>query len=161
MNQMDLFNPHSQDTAETPPGAPRNENSTLPSPYPYLRENVAPRASQSLTSDARLRVFLTDEGFRADQVEGFIAYHSNNPHLFDEFCRRCEEFIRVGHKQFSAMTIIGAMRHDSALKSVDGMYKINNNTATLYSRLFMHLYGYKSEVHSNFFGKRKVGGNGE
>lgn len=65
----------------------------------------------------------------------FQAYHKDNPHIFSNFERYTFELIHAGRKRIGSQMIIERMRWDSAIAGDDG-FKINNNYAAYYARLF-------------------------
>jgi hypothetical protein len=80
----------------------------------------------------------------------FPKYHMDNPHIYDAFKKYTMQLINAGRKYAGAKAIIERMRWDSWTRGNDA-YKINNNYAPLYTRMFENEY----PEHNNFFRKRK------
>jgi hypothetical protein len=80
----------------------------------------------------------------------FPQYHLENPHIYDAFKRYTWELIRAGRKYSGAQAIIERMRWDSWISGNDA-FKINNDYAALYSRMFENEY----PSYKDFFRKRK------
>ena len=82
--------------------------------------------------------------------EKFNEYHQANPHLYEAFEKYAK--IAASHRShFAAITIINRIRWDTMLKGNDE-YKINNNYAAYYGRLFEE----KNPEHEGLFRKRTV-----
>lgn len=69
----------------------------------------------------------------------FNEYHAKNPHIFQEFCRLTLRAIDRGHRKMGAQMILEVMRWKTDFAGGDG-FKINNNYAAYYSRLFEAKY---------------------
>lgn len=62
-----------------------------------------------------------------------------NWHIWERFCREAELIWSMGRPHYSARTIIEVMRHESALRQVEG-YKINNSYVPDSGRLYGRVY---------------------
>jgi hypothetical protein len=80
----------------------------------------------------------------------FPQYHMENPHIYDAFKNYTWELIRAGRNYSASKAIIERMRWDSWIRGNDA-YKINNNYAPLYSRMFEN----EHPAYKDFFRKRK------
>lgn len=69
----------------------------------------------------------------------FWTYHRTNPHVYRQFCAYTWELIRAGRTRLGSQMIIERMRWESAVTGDDG-FKINNNYAAYYARLFEAQY---------------------
>lgn len=77
---------------------------------------------------------------RWDSYEDFLMYHKDNPKLYWMFEKFTFEIINRGRTHFGAKSIIERMRWESLVSAEDGKYKINNNSAPFYARLFEEKY---------------------
>lgn len=89
--------------------------------------------------------FATCEAYKS-----FMDYHKENPHIYDLFKKYTFDLIRSDRKHYGAKGVIERIRWHSAL-SAEGMFKINNNYAPGYARLF-HI---DNPEHEGFFRTRK------
>lgn len=76
----------------------------------------------------------------------FVEYHEQNPHLYEEFKKIALESIAMGLKNYGAKSIFEIIRWETA-KRGEGEFKINNNYAPLFARLFANEY----PEHRDFF----------
>lgn len=72
----------------------------------------------------------------------FAGWLITNFHIWEAF-RRQADFIARLRKHYSARTIIENIRHQSVLAEKDGAFKINNNVAPQFARLYVRLTGNK------------------
>lgn len=70
----------------------------------------------------------------------FRDYHLNNPHVWREFEKLSWQLIRAGRTRFGAQMIIEVMRWNTAISAENDEFKINNNYAAHYARMFMAKY---------------------
>lgn len=83
---------------------------------------------------------MSDEKRRA-----FLAFHEENPAVFDLFLRFSREARRSGHSRMSAYMIMHRVRWETAITTTERRInpdtgeplKINNNHIPYYSRLLM------------------------
>lgn len=80
----------------------------------------------------------------------FLEYHKTNPHLYDAFKAVAFDAIRMGFKSYGANGIFEIIRWKRAERG-EGEFKINNNYAPLFARLFANEY----PQYSSFFKFRK------
>jgi len=81
-------------------------------------------------------------------------YHEKNSHVYDLFCKYTFQVINSGAKHCSPWLIIGRIRWETAIKTTDVDFKINNDYIAFYSRLFMHL----NPSHDGFFHTKPMKG---
>lgn len=69
----------------------------------------------------------------------FAEWLIDNPELWEAFVDAVEKvFYRFQH--YSARTIIEVMRYESHIRDTGGDFKINNNCAPAFARLYAELY---------------------
>jgi hypothetical protein len=83
--------------------------------------------------------------------EEFDIFHRNNPQMFALFERFSLAAIKAGREHFGAQTVIERIRWYTDVESHGDQFKINNDYAAFYSRLFEELH----PVHKGFFRKRR------
>lgn len=76
-------------------------------------------------------------------------YHSENLPVFLTFESEALKLAETGRQHYSARTIIEFLRHQTAVRGNDE-FKINNNMAPYYARLFE----YRHPEYTGFFEKR-------
>lgn len=81
----------------------------------------------------------------------FIEYHKTNPHLYEAFKRISLRAIELGFTHYGAKGVFEIIRWERAEKSKSDDFKINNNYAPLFTRLFENEF----PQHVGFFRKRK------
>jgi len=81
----------------------------------------------------------------------FKKYHTENPHIYEAFEKLTLEIISAGRRNFEVRGIIGKLRWDSAIRGNDE-FKVNENYATYYGRLFEDLH----PQHVGFFRKKNI-----
>lgn len=87
------------------------------------------------------------------KLDEFNDYHAKNPQVYKMF----EKFSLVAcqhRKNFGAKVIIERIRWDTMIAGDDG-FKVNNNHAPYYARLFEQL----NPQYKGFFRKRKADGD--
>lgn len=82
--------------------------------------------------------------------DGFPAYHAENPHIYEAFKKYTFQLINAGRKNIGSKLIIERLRWDTLITGNDD-FKINNNYAPFYSRLFMNEF----PEHLGFFRQRE------
>jgi hypothetical protein len=80
----------------------------------------------------------------------FCQYHEKNPQIYNKYEELTLQLIEKGVKHYGTMDMIGAIRWTTAV-SGSGKYKVNNNYAPYYARLFES----RHPEHKGFFRKRK------
>ena len=70
-------------------------------------------------------------------LEAFTRFHSTNPDVYRLFRNKARKLRRAGRKGYGSRRIIESMRFDHDIKTEGDDFKINNNFASLYSRLLM------------------------
>ena len=79
-------------------------------------------------------------------------WHKLNPHVYELFKRFTLDVIRRGRKQYSSKAIVERIRWHTEVETVGEEFKMNNNYAPYYARLFMKEY----PEHANFFRTRSL-----
>lgn len=74
------------------------------------------------------------------KLHKLLQYHYENPHLYQAFKKYTFEVIRKGYKYFGAQMIIEKIRWEEVITANNSEFKISNDIAALYSRLFMKEY---------------------
>ncbi len=72
--------------------------------------------------------------------ERFDDYHRKNPEVYEAFRKYTIQAIQSGYKHFGAQMIIEKIRWQSAIVKKDHDFKINNDFASFYSRMFILEY---------------------
>lgn len=72
--------------------------------------------------------------------EKFEEYHKRNPEVYDLFRKYTLRAIQSGYKHFGSQMIIEKIRWQSAIVKGDHDFKINNDFAAFYSRMFIMEY---------------------
>lgn len=67
----------------------------------------------------------------------FLIYHKENPHLYDAFKKYTIYAIERGYKHFGAQMIIEKIRWETGVEARNSEFKISNDSAAFYARLFM------------------------
>lgn len=80
----------------------------------------------------------------------FIEYHKTNPHLYEAFKEIALKTKAMGFANYGANGIFEIIRWKTAEKG-DGLFKINNNFAPLFARLFDNEF----PEHKGFFRMRR------
>jgi len=90
---------------------------------------------------------------RYDEMrDQFVAFHRAHPEVFDLFVRFTFELISTSRTHGAAKTIIERLRWETSVVLQRGDdFKINNNHAPFYARLFLHRY----PQHAGFFRTRE------
>jgi hypothetical protein len=84
--------------------------------------------------------------FDGIQNQEFLEYHKTNPHLYEAFKSVAFDAMNLGFQRYGAKGIFEIIRWKRA-ESGDGEFKINNNFAPLFARLFVNEFPH----HANFF----------
>lgn len=72
--------------------------------------------------------------------ERFEIYHKENPHIYRQFVIYTIHAIESGYKNFGSQMIFEKIRWETGVVSKNSDFKINNDYAAFYSRLFMNDY---------------------
>ena len=92
--------------------------------------DIKARVARNATAD-------DGEGPVRSSPEAFAAYHQENPQVYEAFKTFTFELIHAGHTQrLGAKLIIERIRWQSLISGNDA-FKVNNNYAPYYSRMFM------------------------
>jgi len=75
-----------------------------------------------------------------NSIEKIEKYHAENPHIYNMFIKFTMSALYKGHKYIGAKMIIERIRWESLIEANNDKFKINNNMAPFYSRLFMKQY---------------------
>lgn len=68
----------------------------------------------------------------------FLTFHAANPHVYKLFDRFTQQVISRGFDHYSADAILHRVRWHTTIETTDAAgFKINNNWAAFYSRLWM------------------------
>lgn len=92
-------------------------------------------------------------GVSQDVWDKFLLYHEKNPAVWEEFERLTLKAIERGLDQWGAKGIFEVIRWRSEIERGED-FKINNNYAPYYARVFQLKYPNKA----HFFETRQVGG---
>jgi len=87
--------------------------------------------------------------------EEWWKFHKENPKVWELFVRFTHEVIDAGCKHFGTNAIIERIRWETMIVTSDLEFKINNNHAPYYARLFMHYH----PEHDGFFRTRQLLGD--
>lgn len=82
----------------------------------------------------------------------FEKFHSENPEVYILFVRFAFEAIRSGRGRYGAKSIIERIRWHTNVETNGKDFKINNNHAPYYARLFAEEY----HEHKDFFVTREL-----
>lgn len=89
---------------------------------------------------------------RADQLlAAFVKFHTDNPQIWELFCRFTQEAIASGRKHYSADCVCHRIRWNTEVETSGSDVKINNNHTAYYARMFQAKY----PEHAGFFRNRK------
>ena len=90
---------------------------------------------------------------KSELERAFERFHTENPHVYDLFKKYTHQAIRAGRDRFGAQSIIERIRWYTAIETKGDSFKINNNHARYYARLFMR----EHPVYEDFFRTRRAG----
>jgi|TARA_R110000822_G_scaffold102454_4_gene228845 hypothetical protein len=92
-------------------------------------------------------LFDLQPGDDPEMVKKFRIYHAENPAIYRAFTRFTFHAIRAGRDKLGANMVIERIRWESMISgaATDG-FKINNNYAPFYSRMFMSDFPENSEL---------------
>jgi len=92
---------------------------------------------------------------KRDIVDSFVAYHTENPHVFNVFRRFAKDLKDAGRKHYGAKAIFERVRWHFAVESKADDFKLNNNYPSCYARLLIAM----DPTFSDFFETRHTRGN--
>lgn len=69
-------------------------------------------------------------------TEGFLIWLRSNTHIWEAFAEQAKLIRMRGYKRWGAKTIIEFLRHCSAIKENNSVWKINNDSTAYLARLF-------------------------
>ena len=84
--------------------------------------------------------------------QNFLKFHSENRHVYDLFEKFTFEVIQSGRRNFGVKSIIERIRWETNITSQNSFFKINNNYAPFYARMFEAKY----PTYKGFFRKRRA-----
>lgn len=84
--------------------------------------------------------------------EGFLEFHSKNPHVYEAFEKQALIAINKGRTKLSAKLILNWIRWNEELRTSDDNFKINDAYQSYYSRLFVENH----KEHDGIFEMRKL-----
>lgn len=96
---------------------------------------------------------LIDAGVPSDTAKQFLDWHQQNPQVWAEFEKLALRLIQAGRKKFGAKAIVEVVRFNRTIATKTD-FKINNNYAPYYARIFVIKY----PLHSDFFEQREIKG---
>lgn len=67
----------------------------------------------------------------------WLAWHEQNPQVYELFKHFTFQAIAAGHKRLSAWLIVNRIRWETAVETSGSDFKISNDFIAYYSRLFM------------------------
>lgn len=82
----------------------------------------------------------------------FLRFHCANLHVYELFKKFTFQKVRQGHQHLGALTVLHRIRWETGAVTNDPDFKINNNHAAYYARLFRDDY----PEHREFFRTRRV-----
>lgn len=77
--------------------------------------------------------------FEGIENKEFLEYHKTNPHLYEAFKQVAFDALNMGFEHYGANGIFEIIRWKRAERG-EGEFKINNNYAPLFARLFVNEY---------------------
>jgi hypothetical protein len=84
--------------------------------------------------------------------EKFRGFHRDNPKVWELFRKFAFQAIESGRPRYGANSVIERIRWHTNIETNDPEFKINNNHAPYYARMFMEVY----PEHDEFFITREV-----
>ena len=77
---------------------------------------------------------------KSNLYKRFIEFHKENPVIYTMFCKFTFIAIQSGFKKFGSQMIIEKIRWETGVVARKSSFKISNDFAAFYSRLFMIQY---------------------
>lgn len=68
----------------------------------------------------------------------FREFHRDNPHVYRLFDKFTRQVLATGRGRYSADAILHRVRWHTAIETRSDSFKINNNWAAFYARMWMH-----------------------
>jgi hypothetical protein len=84
---------------------------------------------------------------KSDLYNKFIKYHNANPEIYAMFKKFTIQAIQSGYKNFGSQMIIEKIRWETGVVARNDKFKIGNDYASFYSRMFMKEY----PAYNNYF----------
>lgn len=102
------------------------------------------------------REALIAQGIDAETVDSFLAWHSENPKVWQMFEAKALDLIGQGKRHWGAKALAEQIRYDRATTEGGqfGDYAVANNYVAYYARVFALKY----PQHKDFFEYREVKG---
>lgn len=94
---------------------------------------------------------LFDYPVKSKHQTEFEKFDEANPFVWELFVKFTMELIRAGRTRYSADSILHRIRWETAVKTTDETFKINNNFSAFYARKFMSVF----TMYDGFFELRK------
>ena len=109
----------------------------------------------SLSKDDITRILL-DAGAPLDTASNVISYMQKNRHIWEAYQKYCLKIVSQGARRIGSKAIIELLRYNESGGDWDKYedYKINNNYASYFSRIFIEKY----PEHKNLFSFRAISG---
>jgi hypothetical protein len=70
----------------------------------------------------------------------FLDFLPDNVHVWEAFEREALRVLLQGYQHYSARTILHVLRHHSALRQLDGQWKLNDHMSPYLARLWALAY---------------------
>jgi hypothetical protein len=86
-----------------------------------------------------------------DLTAKFLDFDAANPHVYTEFEHCALKLIERGRKHYGAQGVIEHIRYETAIRTVGDEFKINNDFAAYYARMFEA----RNPQYTGFFSKRR------
>jgi hypothetical protein len=81
------------------------------------------------------------EALPADTIDGFLAYHTANPHILQRLVSRTRQLTSRGYERVGMGMLFELLRWDHLISSTTGEpFKLNNSYRAYYARLIEHLH---------------------
>lgn len=77
---------------------------------------------------------------------GFAAWLSENGHVWRRFEQEADEVWNRGRRHYSARTIVEVLRHESALREKDPVFKLNDHKTPDMARLYRLLHPQRADL---------------
>lgn len=74
--------------------------------------------------------------YTVEQLKKFQTFHSENPHVYEEFKALAFQMLGSGRRKYSAEAIFNVIRwHHDLSTTTEEQFKINNNYRSIYARV--------------------------
>jgi len=91
--------------------------------------------------------------FQSKYKIAFLEFHHKNPEVYELFKRFTFQVVNSGRHGYGARSLIERIRWHTNIETTDPDFKINNNHAPHYARMFMLEF----PKHDKFFTTRETG----